>query len=197
MKRSESIKAIMGALLCFNSECEKIGKDSTNPFFKSNYASLSNIQDSIRLPLLNAKLVINQFPEGENSLTTLITHVDSGEWLESTFEMNPVKPDPQAKGSSITYARRYALASILGLNVDDDDGNKGSVKQKSLKTPTKVTKKHQVVEKLTQDAVKKWRGGGLSKTNGKNTIYIEGVEYWLTPDQVEWVKAHKLYKEIK
>jgi hypothetical protein len=32
--------------------------------------------------------------------------------------------DPQAMGSAITYARRYALGSILGLNIDeDDDGN--------------------------------------------------------------------------
>jgi hypothetical protein len=37
--------------------------------------------------------------------------------------------DPQAVGSAITYAKRYALAGILGLNIDDDDdGNKAAEK---------------------------------------------------------------------
>jgi hypothetical protein len=34
--------------------------------------------------------------------------------------------DPQAVGSAISYARRYAVSSILSLNVSDDDGNKAS-----------------------------------------------------------------------
>jgi hypothetical protein len=29
--------------------------------------------------------------------------------------------DPQALGSSITYARRYAVSSVLSLQIDDDD----------------------------------------------------------------------------
>jgi hypothetical protein len=51
----------------------------------------------------------------------------SGEWLGSHFTMKPVKNDPQGIGSCITYMRRYALAAILGLNIDeDDDGNQAS-----------------------------------------------------------------------
>lgn len=41
--------------------------------------------------------------------------------------MKPVKDDPQAVGSAITYMRRYALGAVLGLNIDnDDDGNAAS-----------------------------------------------------------------------
>lgn len=41
-----------------------------------------------------------------------------------TVNIQPVKNDPQAVGSAITYMRRYALGAILGLNIeDDDDGN--------------------------------------------------------------------------
>jgi hypothetical protein len=51
----------------------------------------------------------------------------SGEWLGSHFTMKPMKNDPQGIGSCITYMRRYALAAILGLNIDeDDDGNSAS-----------------------------------------------------------------------
>jgi hypothetical protein len=45
----------------------------------------------------------------------------SGEYIWSNYEMRPVKDDPQGRGSCITYQRRYALASVLGLNIDDDD----------------------------------------------------------------------------
>jgi hypothetical protein len=38
--------------------------------------------------------------------------------------------DPQAVGSAITYARRYAVSSILSLNVSDDDGNAAAVQPK-------------------------------------------------------------------
>jgi hypothetical protein len=48
-------------------------------------------------------------------------HGDSGEWLQSTYKMRPVKDDPQGIGSSITYQKRYAIAGALALNIDDDD----------------------------------------------------------------------------
>jgi len=61
-----------------------------------------------------------QFPDGQHGLTTIIMH-ESGEWLQSTYTMKPVKDDPQGIGSSITYQKRYALAGALALNIDDDD----------------------------------------------------------------------------
>ena len=57
----------------------------------------------------------------------------SGQFISSTMEMKPSKDDPQGRGSALTYMRRYMLASILGLNAEDDDGNKAS-------KPEKVTK---------------------------------------------------------
>jgi len=60
-------------------------------------------------------------PDDEDGLTTILIHAKSGEFMESNYKIRPVKNDPQAVGSAITYARRYALSSVLGLNVDDDD----------------------------------------------------------------------------
>jgi hypothetical protein len=34
------------------------------------------------------------------------------------------KPDAHGVGSAITYARRYALAAMVGIAPEDDDGNK-------------------------------------------------------------------------
>jgi hypothetical protein len=192
MQKSESIKNIAGALLKFHAEVGKISKDAKNPFFKSNYASLSNIQDGIREPLQSAGLVYSQLPSGENELTTILIHAASGEYMESTYQMTPVKPDPQAKGSAISYARRYALAAILGLNVDDDDGNKASLPQNG-----KQQKKQTEFTQVTTNVVMKWKGGPFYKVNGKDCIYVDNVAYWMTPDQAERLKQDKRYRKEK
>lgn len=126
MKKSESIKNISTALAVFHIKMDVIKKDAKNPFFKSSYASLSNILDAIKIPLAESDLSFSQHPMGENGLSTILMH-KSGEWIGSHFTMKPVKNDPQGIGSCITYMRRYALSAILGLNIDeDDDGNQAS-----------------------------------------------------------------------
>jgi hypothetical protein len=130
MLTSATIENISKALIKFHAEVGKIIKASSNPFFKSKYASLPDILDSIREPLASSGLVIIQTPTQNNGLTTRLLH-SSGEWFEDTYFMQPVKNDPQGLGSLITYQRRYALGSILSLNIDeDDDGNKASTPAK-------------------------------------------------------------------
>ena len=43
--------------------------------------------------------------------------------------------DPQKLGSCITYYRRYTLASLLGLQAEDDDGNAASGKSTEVDKP--------------------------------------------------------------
>lgn len=142
MKQSESIKNLAMALMLFHVKIGKIAKSSTNPFFKSKYAGLPSVLDAITIPLQESNLTFTQFPNEDGLCTTLI-HTESGEYMQSSFKMLPVKQDPQAQGSAITYARRYSLVSILGLNVDDDDdGNKASgllpeIQQEKSAQPTK------------------------------------------------------------
>lgn len=127
MEKSESIKNLAAALIQFHSKVSKIKKDASNPFFKSKYASLSNIQTEVEGPLNESGLCYSQLPDGEYGLTTILMHAESGEFIQSTYSMKPSKDDPQGRGSTITYQKRYALAALLGLNIDDDDdGNAGS-----------------------------------------------------------------------
>ncbi|MBA4166532.1 MAG: ERF family protein [Chitinophagaceae bacterium] len=128
MQTSESIKQISVALLGFHKEVPTISKESKNPFFKSSYADLPTILKAINPVLQRNGLVVLQFPEGESGLTTRLLH-SSGEWMESTYTMKPVKATPQDAGSAITYQRRYAIGAILNLDIDnDDDGNSASGK---------------------------------------------------------------------
>lgn len=126
MEKSSSIKNLAKALITFHVKVDTIKRDAKNPFFKSKYASLSNILESINIPLIESGLCFSQFPTGEYGLTTILMHSESGEYIESYYEMKPIKDDPQGRGSVITYQRRYALSSVLGLNIEeDDDANTG------------------------------------------------------------------------
>lgn len=128
MEKTASITNLAKALMTFHLKVSKIEKDAKNPFFNSKYASLSNIQEAIYTPLAESGLVYSQSPSGLNGLTTILIHAESGEYFMDTYTMPVSKQnDPQAVGSSITYAKRYALVAILGLNIDeDDDGNAAS-----------------------------------------------------------------------
>lgn len=100
-------------------------KDSSNPFFKSKYADLAATWDACRLPLSKNGLSVIQTTQvsdqGSVYLETTLAH-SSGQWIKGALPINPVKNDPQGIGSAITYARRYALAAIVGVAQVDDDG---------------------------------------------------------------------------
>jgi hypothetical protein len=132
--KSNEINELAKGLILFHVKCEGIKKDAKNPFFKSTYASLPKIIEAITEPLAESGLALTMFPIDENSLYCLLMHT-SGQWIEATYTMKPVKDTPQDKGSCITYARRYCISSILNLQIDDiltdDDGNKASGKSEA------------------------------------------------------------------
>ncbi len=129
VRRSPSIAALAAALVKAQSEMKNPPKDSTNPHFKSKYADLATVRDTVMPPLTRNGLSVMQLPcelDDAPALTTLLLHA-SGEWVETTIKLRPSKSDPQGVGSALTYARRYALQSITGVAADeDDDGNAAS-----------------------------------------------------------------------
>jgi len=134
--KSNEINELAKGLILFHVKCEGIKKDAKNPFFKSTYASLPKIIEAITEPLAESGLALTMFPVDENSIYCLLMHT-SGQWIDATYTMKPVKDTPQDKGSCITYARRYCISSILNLQIDDiladDDGNKASEQAKNKK----------------------------------------------------------------
>lgn len=112
-------------------------KDSKNPHFRSSYASLTAVIHAV-VPVLNAQgIAVLQMPHIDEEvvqLTTTLLHT-SGQMISSTVG-TPMgkKKDAQAVGSAITYLRRYSLQSIMGLPVEDDDGNAASQRPVSHRT---------------------------------------------------------------
>ena len=138
-------KNIYQKLSEFQSIVGKLRKDQTNPFFKSKYADINTVLDVIREPLKKVGLVVTQSPmiknDGTPFLMTLITSSEKLDaMLSSEVKLITAKEDMQGLGSAITYARRYALVSMLGLEQEDDDGNR-SVPSKDLKDFDPATEK--------------------------------------------------------
>ena len=124
METSPTTKELTAALCQFQSAQIKVAKTGKNPAFKSAYATLPQVLDAVLPTLTESGLCFVQFPDGE-ALTTRLLHV-SGEWMQASYTLKPAQNTPQASGSALTYARRYALLAILGLGTEDDDGQAAS-----------------------------------------------------------------------
>jgi hypothetical protein len=130
-EQTESIGKLAMALAKAQAKILGAVKDSKNPFFKSSYADLASVIESIRLPLAENELAYIQTTDVDDTGVTGVTVVttlahSSGEWIRGRLKMLPKDMSPQGFGSAITYARRYALAAIVGVAQVDDDGNAAS-----------------------------------------------------------------------
>lgn len=152
-RTSDQLDQIAVALVGVHNELRAIVKDSKNPAFKSKYASLDAILDTVRPILVKHGCFITQtVTEGathnvtmrrkqnneqtdqtvetfqETSVFTITAlsrciHL-SGQWIESYSIVPVAKFDAHGLGAAQTYARRFSLASLLALATDeDDDGN--------------------------------------------------------------------------
>lgn len=118
-------KKITKAIFDIQQECGFIGKDSTNPHFKSKYASLEDIWSTLKPIFKKHGVMVSQVPgeiiNGAIELVTTLVHVESGEAVLTRGFMPVGKEGPQAAGSAITYARRYFLCPMLGIVAGEDD----------------------------------------------------------------------------
>lgn len=146
MLKSEQINELAAALAKAQGQIEGAKKSSSNPFFKSKYADLAECWNTCREALTANEISVIQMPEeinenGRLNITTMLAH-SSGQYISSTLTMTVTKLDPQAIGSAITYGRRYALAAMVGLAQEDDDGEKAmerSKDKKSVESPINIT----------------------------------------------------------
>jgi hypothetical protein len=108
------------------------------------YAPLSSGLDIVRKTLGKYEIAalqataIDQTMQMVN-LTTMLAHA-SGEWIASDWPVCPVADiaNPQRMGTALTYARRYALFTLVGIAGEDD------LDAPNLDTPTPDTVKNPV-----------------------------------------------------
>lgn len=166
MEKSQSIQNIGKALGAFQAELETINLDrevevktKTGGAYKFKYATYRNIVETVKPLLAKHQLSFAHLMEPDGSVTTMLIH-ESGEFLTSTLTIKG-EQTPQGIGSSITYAKRYSLSSLLGVVADDDDdaniaeGNSFSTADDNRKWLNKGTKDYEnAVKKLAAGSVK-------------------------------------------
>src|ERR1022692_2099331 len=134
-RSSESIGAIAGALAKAQIELANPEKSLTatirSPFPREGdqtfrYASLSSGLDLVRKSLGRHEIATVQttsIDEGAGliRLTTTLAH-SSGEWVSSDWPVCPISETaaPHRMGAALTYARRYALFTLVGIAGEDD-----------------------------------------------------------------------------
>jgi hypothetical protein len=69
----------------------------------------------------------------------MLIHAESGEFISATYTLQVVRQnDPQAQGSAISYARRYAITSVLNLAISDDDAEAATRPVRQATVPAKM-----------------------------------------------------------
>lgn len=188
--QSPTIAALAAALSKAQGQIRGAKKDSANPFFKSKYADLSEVWSACREALTANGIAVIQSPDGDTPetmvLITTIAHA-SGEWMSGRYPIRAIKADPQGIGSAITYARRYALAAMIGIASEDDDGeaatgrqapNVPAKAQQPAKSPTKAIA--EPAKMSIQDECKEW-GARLKSDAGApftNDVWKHSGETW-------------------
>ncbi len=128
------MKELYAALFAAQADFPPVKKDAKNPHFKSRYASLDGVKETIEPTLRKHELMIVQPPSGNGigtGCTTILVHVPTGQELRETLLLPSAGPgksaDAQTGASAVTYSRRIGYLGILGISPsDDDDGNRAA-----------------------------------------------------------------------
>lgn len=196
-----SNKEAIAALAKAQQEMKTPVKDATNPHYRNGYASLKSCIKAIK-PALNdngfALLQSAGKDEQGHYIQTTFEHT-SGGLFTSKFYMEPEKKGMQGLGSAATYAKRYGLLGLAGIEPDedaDDDGNAADEKPAALKpkpqpkkpdaeaahdaavreeqnrAPTTPQQLKEMMENKIKAATETWQLKKITETHGKdfNTI---------------------------
>ncbi len=103
------MKNLSQSLVKFHSQFKPIRKDAQNPFFKSDYLTLSGILDAVRSPLAANGLAVVQTMRVSEASTLLVTKLlhETGEELLCLFFKTPKKCDHSSHITSVTSFRHY------------------------------------------------------------------------------------------
>lgn len=203
--QSDNIGELAAALAKAQAEMGAVHKDQDNPYFRSKFAGLSTVWETVKPALTKNGLSIVQMPGSDERgyfVQTQLMH-SSGQWVRSCTYMKPAKEDPQGIGSLISYARRYALMAMVMACPDDDDGEAAMGRPASKPaTPPQPAKKVETAPKQGKPATeapsaKEEAKADAKRFNGENhkALFEELIKADITPD--EFLETYKFLKHEK
>jgi hypothetical protein len=132
MDTSKATAELFAALATAQGEMENATKGSINPHFRSKYADLAEVLNTIRPVFSKHGLSLTQSTGFDGAMVhvdTVVAHA-SGGFLVSRASCVPAKSDAQGVGASTTYLRRYSAAAMGGIAQEDDDGQSAAHNRK-------------------------------------------------------------------
>lgn len=127
VKTLDGLRQMLFALKDAKAEFLDIKRNATNHYLGNSYATLGKVLEAVEPALTKHNFIIEHrlsYQEGKTYLSTTILHIPTLHDLTTEVELSYRQGDMQSFGSAITYARRYSLLLLLGLSMEDDDGNK-------------------------------------------------------------------------
>lgn len=199
MTSSETTATLCAALVAAQGALKPIAKDGKNPAFRSRYATLDGIMETVRPALAAHGLAVVQgviHPEtGEGgrlvgiTVETRLLHT-SGEWLASVVPVPVAKGDAHGLGSALSYGRRYGISALLALSTDEDDDGNAAAKAPPAKPQAKPAPAAPAPGQRLHDRVPTTpppEGMSLAKAE---TVELKGQRLIdMTPDRLDKLRA--------
>ena len=156
-----------------------------NPHFKSDYIQLDALVKKIAPVCKKCGLGIMMFPTG-TGLITILFHKESGQYIQSYYELILDSQNPQGVGSALTYAKRQTLQAMFGLSAgpeEDDDGNEASLEEQKFEEENPEGK-------ITTDSAFQ-----ISKVALQEISSLEVLEVWKS-EQPQSVRDNAKVREL-
>ena len=198
MTSSETTATLCAALVAAQAGLKPIAKDGKNPAFRSRYATLDGIMETVRPALAAHGLAVMQgviHPEtGEGGrlvgimVETRLVHT-SGEWLASVVPVPVAKGDAHGLGRALSYGRRYGISALLALSTDEDDDGNAAAKAPPAKPQAKPAPAAPAPGQRLHDRVPETPPERMSLAKAE-TVELKGQRLIdMTPDRLDKLRA--------
>jgi hypothetical protein len=144
MQTSEQVTDLITALAAAQGEFPSIGKNKKAEVqtkagrnYSYGYADISVVLAAVIPVLSKHKIVLTQptILDGDNMIIRTYLWHTSGQWMYAEYSVCSIVGDHQAMGAALTYARRYAICTLLGIAAEEDLDGQTAAKSESRRAP--------------------------------------------------------------
>lgn len=140
---SDSTAAIIPAFVTALQTVEDVkrNKKVAGEKMSFTYADLAAVLEATKAVLTANGLAVTQ-SASDAGVQTVLLH-ETGEWLAfPPLTIGAAQNTPQARGSAISYSRRYSMLAVLGIATEDDDGAAASKAPRAQRQPATTSRPH-------------------------------------------------------
>lgn len=145
---------LFAALAAAQAAVKNADKNAQNPHYRSRYADLAEVLNTVRVDYAKNGIGILQAPSFDGAMVhveTVLTHA-SGGWVSATASCVPARSDAQGIGAATTYLRRYGLAAMTAVAQEDDDGESAAHAEKPAPVAAKPAPPEKPVMGMQEEA---------------------------------------------